>query len=101
MGKVEANGNTLCQGYPRQPCRYSASHSSRDRSRADNHGQCNGGRDLRRLSSDQVTIILELALQAGSRLVEACIGLAVPGRPIGPGRGGPERQRRPRPDGLA
>jgi len=36
------------------PCHYRASHSSRDRSRADNHGQCNGGRDLRRLSSDQL-----------------------------------------------
>jgi uncharacterized protein YegP (UPF0339 family) len=31
---------------------------------------------------------------------DAVIGLAVPGRPIGPGRGGPERQRRPRPDGF-
>jgi len=66
------------------PCHYRASHSSRDRSRADNHGQCNGGRDLRRLPSDQLAIILELALQAGGRLVAGMDWLAVPGRLIGP-----------------
>jgi hypothetical protein len=33
-------------------------------------------------------------------LVEACIGLAVPGGRSVPGRGGPERRRRPRPDGT-
>jgi hypothetical protein len=31
---------------------------------------------------------------------EGRIGLAVPGRPIGPCRGGPERRRRPRRDGT-
>jgi hypothetical protein len=59
------------------------------------------GINLRRSPMAQLEILPDLALQAGSRLVEACIGLAVPARPIGPGRGGPERRRRPRPDGLA
>ena len=48
-----------------RPCHYRAIHSSRDRSRADTHGQCHRDRGLRRLSSDQVAIILVLALQAG------------------------------------
>jgi hypothetical protein len=38
-----------------------------------------------------------LCRPAGPRI--ACIGLAVPDRPIDPCRGGPERRRRPRPDG--
>ena len=41
------------------------------------------GRELHRPLSPQVAILPDLALQARGRLVEACIGLAVPGRPIG------------------
>jgi hypothetical protein len=37
----------------------------------------------------------------GMQEVPACIGLAVPGRPIGPWSRRTERRRRPRPDGLA
>jgi hypothetical protein len=40
--------------------------------------------DLDRSLSSQVTAAPDLALGAGGQLVEACIGLAVPGRPIGP-----------------
>jgi hypothetical protein len=39
---------------------------------------------LRRSSSPQVIGAPDLALGAGGRLVDACIGLAVPGRPIRP-----------------
>src|SRR5215211_3142973 len=45
---------------------------------------CSSDLDQRRSVPSQVTIRPELALQAGGQLVEACIGLAVPGRPIGP-----------------
>jgi hypothetical protein len=45
--------------------------------------------------------MLGLPVQAGGQLVEACIGLAVPGRPIGPWSRGTERRRRPRPDATA
>jgi hypothetical protein len=56
---------------------------------------------LHRSLPTQVTTLPDLALQAGSRLVKALIGLAVPGRPIQSlVAGGPERQRRPRPDGT-
>jgi hypothetical protein len=65
-----------------RPCHYRAIQSSRDRSVPDAHGQCHGGRDLRRSSANEVAILLGLALQAGGRLAEACIGLAVPGWPI-------------------
>jgi hypothetical protein len=44
-----------------------------------------------------MTALADLALGAGGRLVDACIGLAVPGRPIGPCRAGLERRSRPRP----
>jgi hypothetical protein len=56
---------------------------------------------LHRSLPTRVTTLPDLALQAGSRLVKALIGLAVPGRPIQSlVAGGPERQRRPRPDGT-
>jgi hypothetical protein len=50
---------------PRRSCHYRAIHSSLDRSATDTHGQGHGGRDLRRLSSAQVVIFPDLALQAG------------------------------------
>jgi hypothetical protein len=48
-------------------CHYRAIHSSRERSRVDTHGQRRGGRDLSELSSNQVAITLDLALQAGGQ----------------------------------
>ena len=42
----------------------------------------------------------DLALQAGGRWVDACIGLPCPAGRSVPGRGGPERRRRPRPEGT-
>jgi hypothetical protein len=68
--------------HPRRPCHKRAIHSSPERSPADSHGQHQGGLDLRRFPSLQVITAPDLALGAGGRLVEACIGLAVPGRPI-------------------
>jgi hypothetical protein len=59
-------------------------HSGPHRSQADNHGQCRSSLDLRSSLPSQVTILPDLAWRAGARLVQACIGLAVPGRPIGP-----------------
>jgi hypothetical protein len=56
-------------------------------------------RELRRSPSSQVTAAPDLALGAGDQFVEACVGLAVPAGRSVPGRGGPERRRRPRPDG--
>jgi hypothetical protein len=72
------------QGRPQRPCHKRAIHSSPERSRADNHGQRQSCCDLRRSPPSQVTIWPDLALGAGGHMVEACIGLAVPGRPIGP-----------------
>jgi hypothetical protein len=71
-----------------------AIHSSHDRSPADTHGQCRGGCHLRRSSSDQVAIILDLALQAGGRLVAGLDRLAVPGRPMRSLVAGGDRKRR-------
>jgi hypothetical protein len=89
----------------RRPCHYRAIHSGPGWSPPDNHGQRHSGLDLRRFLPSQVTKRADLALQAGGQLVEACIGLAVPGRPIGPWSrrtGAPEasatgRDRTPRP----
>jgi hypothetical protein len=50
---------------PRRRCHYRATRSSRDRSPAITYGQSHGGRNLHRLSADQLTIILGLALQEG------------------------------------
>ena len=76
-----ANGPTVWEGPPRWSCHKRAIHSSPERSRADNHGQHEGGLDLRRSLPSQVRNMADLALGAGGHLVEACIGLAVPGRP--------------------
>jgi hypothetical protein len=73
-----------CPIDPRRPCHYRATSISPEGSPPDSHGQrtdvCDLGCSLRRLVARPV----ELALQARGRLIEACIGLAVPGRPIGP-----------------
>ena len=52
---------------PRRPCHYRAIHSSPDRSPGDNHGQHQGGLDLRRSPPSQVAILPDLALQAGGK----------------------------------
>jgi hypothetical protein len=86
---------------PRRPCHYRAIHNGRERLQADTHGQSYGRHGLRRSSSGQVAILPDLALQARGRLVEACIGsLPCPAGRSVPGRGGPERRRRPRSDGT-
>jgi hypothetical protein len=51
--------------------------------------------DLREITPPQVMILPELALGAGGRLVQACIGLAEPSWPIRFLFRRPERQRRP------
>jgi hypothetical protein len=85
FARVGASGATLDQGRTHRPCHQRAIHSGPDRSPADNHGQRRSSPDLRDFTPPQVTIPPpDLALGARGRLVEACIGLAVPGRPIGP-----------------
>jgi hypothetical protein len=68
--------------YPRLSCHERAIHGRPGWSPADNHGQRQGGLDLRRSLPSQVTDRPDLALQAGGRTADACIGLAVPGRAI-------------------
>ena len=71
-------------GVAQRPCHQRAIHSGHDRSPTDTHGQQHRDLDLHMSLPSQVTSLPDLALGAGGRLVEACIGLAVPGRPIGP-----------------
>jgi hypothetical protein len=80
--RVEPTARPGTRRHPRRPCHKRAIHSSPERSRADNHGQPRSSFDLRRSPSSRVTAAPDLALGAGDRLVEACIGLAVSGRPI-------------------
>jgi hypothetical protein len=98
--EVGTVSSTLCQGRPRRPCHQRAIHTSPERSRADNHGQRHGGLDLAGSLPLQVAILADLAWEqviSWSRLASA---LPCPaGRSIS-GRGGPERRRRPRPDGT-
>jgi hypothetical protein len=84
----------------KRPCHERAIHSSLDRSPVDNHGQHHNGRDLRRSPFPKVTILPDLALQAGSRWSRLGSALPCPAGRSVPGRGGPERRRRPRPDGT-
>ena len=55
------------EGRTRQPCHHRAIHSRPDRSPADTHGPCHGGRGLRRSPPDQVATILDLAFGARGR----------------------------------
>jgi hypothetical protein len=84
-GQGGANGATdWYRRHPGLPCHQRAIHSGLDRCRAVTHGQQHGGFHRCRSMSSQAAILPDLALQARGRLVEGCIGLAVPGRPIGP-----------------
>jgi hypothetical protein len=87
------------QRRPRRPCHYRAIHSGLDRSPADNHGQRQNSFDLRRCPPSQVTISPDLALGAGGRWLGLASALPCPAGRSVPGRGGPERRWRPRPDG--
>jgi hypothetical protein len=80
---------------PRRPCPRRALSSGPQRSPRGNTGQ-------RAKSLTCTTAGQRPARQCfpSSRCSRASIGLAVPGRRSVPGRGGPERRRRPRPDGT-
>jgi hypothetical protein len=67
--KLRADGTSWYRRQPQQSCYERAIHSSPERSRADNHGQQRCAPDLRGSSSSQVTILHDLALGAGGRLV--------------------------------
>jgi hypothetical protein len=82
--RVEPTVRPGSQRHLRRPCHRVAFTAVLHGPRADNHGQPQSSRELRRSPSSQVTAAPDLALGAGDQFVEACVGLAVPGRPIGP-----------------
>jgi hypothetical protein len=80
--RVEPTVRPGSQRHLRRPCHRVAFTAVLHGPRADNHGQPQSSRELRRSPSSQVTAAPDLALGAGDQFVEACVGLAVPGRPI-------------------
>jgi hypothetical protein len=89
----------VCHRCPRRPCHKRAIHNSRERSRADTHGQSHGRSDLCRSLPGQVTILPDLALGAEGHTPQTPELLACPVAVAGSGHERPERQTGPRSDG--